>query len=140
MKAWLLLALLAAPVAAQSMAAQGMAAQGMAEQTSQPAPLAPPFFDRGSLTLRNATDQPLRQLFLWNQFLPQEGEDRLAGQTLPPGGTRPLELGMGHCQVALRAVFADGGEMRLPLLHACHARELRLEAPGAPEATRIIPR
>lgn len=125
MRALLLLGLLAGPAAAQ---------------TGQPARLVPPFFDRGTITLRNATGQPLRQLFLWNQFFPQEGEDRLAGQALPPGGTRPLELGMGHCQVALRAVFADGGEMRVPLLDACHASELRLEAPGAPEATRIIPR
>ena len=44
MKALLLLVLLAAPAGAQ---------------TSQPAPLAPPFFDRGSITLRNATGQPL---------------------------------------------------------------------------------
>lgn len=127
MRALLLLALLAAPAMAQP---------------GQPGRLIPPFYDRGTITLRNATDQTLRQLFLWNQFLPGEGEDRLEGQALPPGSTRPLELGMGHCHISLRAVFVDGSEARVRLLEACNSRELVLEAPPTPgaEPARMVPR
>lgn len=126
MRRWALLLLLAQPAAAQP---------GM------PAPLVPPFFDRGTVTLRNNTALPLSQFFLWNNFLPQQGEDRLEGQSVPPGGERSLVLGMGHCQIGLRAVFADGSQETLRLLDVCNARELVLEPrqPGT-EPARIIPR
>ncbi|MEI6158674.1 MAG: hypothetical protein WCP77_02475 [Roseococcus sp.] len=116
-----------------------------AAQPAPPAPLIPPFFDRGTVTLRNATALPLRQFFLWNQFIPQEGEDRLQGEALPSGATRDLELGMGHCGVSLRAVFADGSQETVRLLQLCYARELVLEtrdpaSPPGTEAARVIPR
>jgi hypothetical protein len=104
-----------------------------------PAPLMSPFFDRGTVTLRNATALPLQQFFLWNLGMAPEGEDRLAGEALPAGATRDLVLGMGHCNTALRAVFADGVEQRIAPVHLCYARELVLEA-GTPPAARIIPR
>jgi hypothetical protein len=121
MRAWSLLLLLAGGAAAQ------------------PAPLISPFFDRGTVTLRNATALPLAQFFLWNHGLPPEGEDRLEGAALPPGGTRDLVLGMGHCNSALRAVFAGGVEQRIAPVHLCQARELVLEA-GPPPTARTIPR
>jgi hypothetical protein len=97
-----------------------------------------PFFDRGTVTLRNETALPLRQLFLWSHGFPAEGEDRLGGEALPPGAARDLVLGMGHCNLALRAVFADGSEQRTSPLHVCYARELVLEV--GPPAARVIPR
>jgi hypothetical protein len=121
MRAWPLLTLLALPVAAQP---------------APPAPLMPPFFDRGTVTLRNATPLPLTQFFLWNHGLPQEGEDRLQGAALPPGASRDLVLGMGHCNVTLRAALADGSEQRLGPLHLCYARELVVGSAGA----QVIPR
>ena len=110
-----------------------------AAQPAPPAPLIPPFFDRGTVTLRNATPQPLKQFFLWNHFLPQEGEDRLRGQSLPPSATRDFALGMGHCNIALRAIFQDGGDQRAGPLHLCYARELVLGGPTPPGA-HVIPR
>lgn len=121
---WPLLLLLALPAAAQP---------------APPAPLMPPFHDRGTVTLRNATGQPLSQVFLWNHGMPPEGEDRLRGEALPPGGTRALELGMGHCNNELRAVFADGGQFHTAPVHLCYTRELVLEA-GTPPTIRTIPR
>jgi hypothetical protein len=110
-----------------------------AAQPAPPAPLMQPFFDRGTVTLRNATAQSLQQFFLWNLGMAPEGEDRLGGEALPPGGTRDLVLGMGHCNTALRAVFADGAEERIAPVHLCYARELVLES-ATPPAARIIPR
>lgn len=124
MRAWPLLLLLAG---------------GAAAQPAPPAPLISPFFDRGTVTLRNATPLPLEQFFLWNHGLPSEGEDRLGGTALPAGGVRDLVLGMGHCNTALRAVFAGGVEQRIAPVHLCHARELVLEA-ATPPAARVIPR
>lgn len=108
-------------------------------QQGQPARLIPPFQDRGTVTLRNATSQPLSQIFLWSHGMPPEGQDWLEGATLPPGGTRDLALGMGHCNNELRARFADGGEIHIAPVHLCYARELVLEA-ATPPAARIIPR
>lgn len=124
MRAWLLLMVLALPAAAQP---------------APPAPLMPPFHDRGTVTLRNATSQQLQRLFLWNHSLPHQGEDRLQGEALPPAATRDLVLGMGHCNVALHAVFSDGTAFRAAPLHFCYARELVLEG-AMPPGARIIPR
>lgn len=110
-----------------------------AAQSAPPAPLIPPFHDRGTVTLRNATSQPLSQIFLWSHGMQPEGEDRLAGAALPPGGTRALELGMGHCNNELRVRFADGGEFHTAPVPLCHTRELVLEA-GPPPAARVISR
>jgi hypothetical protein len=124
MRAWSFLILLAGAAAAQP---------------APPAPLISPFFDRGTVTLRNATPLPLAQFFLWNHGLVPEGEDRLGGEAVPAGGTRDLVLGMGHCNTALRVIFADGTEQRIAPVHLCHARELVLEA-ARPPAARVIPR
>ena len=121
MRAWPLLGLL-------------LAGQALA----QPAPLISPFFDRGTVTLRNATPLAVTQLFLSNHGFAGQGGDRLEGQALPAGGTRDLVLGMGHCNVELRAIFTDGSVASVAPVHACSARELVLEA--APAAIRVIPR
>jgi hypothetical protein len=128
MKIWPFLLLLAGQAAAQP-----------APPSPSPARLIPPFHDRGTVTLRNATSQPLNQVFLWSHGMPPEGEDRLAGAALPPGGTRALELGMGHCNNELRVRFADGAEFHTAPVALCFARELVLEA-GPPPAARVIPR
>lgn len=124
MRALPLLALLAFPAAAQF---------------APPAPLAPPFYDLGTVTLRNATTLPISQFFLWNQGFTAEGEERLGGEALPAGGGRQLTLGMGQCGVSLRAVFADGSEQRVRLVQLCGAGELVIEA-GTPVTARVIPR
>lgn len=106
---------------------------------AQPAPLISPFHDRGTVTLRNATPLAVTQLFLSNHGFQGQGGDRLEGQALPAGGTRDLVLGMGHCNVELRAIFSDGSVASAAPLPACSAREVVLEA-AAPAAVRIIPR
>lgn len=117
----------------------GQAAAQSAPQFAPPARLIPPFHDRGTVTLRNATSQPLAQVFLWSHGMPPEGPDRLGGTALPPGGTRALELGMGHCGNEMRVRFADGGEFHTAPVELCSARELVLEA-GPPLAVRSIHR
>lgn len=124
MRAVLLLLLLAGPALAQ---------QG------QPARLIPPFEDRGTVTLRNATAQPLSQIFFWSHGMPPEGRDWLEGVPLPPGGTRELALGMGHCNNELRARFANGEQFHTAPVPVCHAREVVLEA-GTPPTARVIPK
>lgn len=109
------LLLLAGPVLAQP-----------AVKPGAPAPLAPPMQDRNIL-LRNNSQSVLREIYLWNQRSREQGPDRLGADVVRPGATFQLRLGVGPCQMELRAVFDDGGVESRPLINVCAERELVLD-------------
>lgn len=86
-------------------------------------PQGPPAQDRNIL-LRNNSDSVLRELYLWNAPSRETGVDRLGAHVVRPGGSLPLRLGRGPCQVEMRAVFEDGSAETRSGVEVCAAREL----------------
>lgn len=84
-----------------------------------------------ALTLRNATDTVVREVYLWAPPARDRGPDRLGAEVLRPGATFRIPLGRdAPCRQELRAVFEDGGEESRPV-DVCAAREVTLDDANA---------
>lgn len=80
-----------------------------------------------SLTLRNATESVVREVYLWAPPARDRGPDRLGASVLPPGTAHRIPLGPNPpCRQELRAVFEDGGE-ESRAVDVCAAREVTLD-------------
>jgi len=98
---------------------------------SKPTPTPTPTQERQVL-LRNNSQTILREVYLWDQAAPQQGgdrqgRDRLGTDVVRPGATHRLRLGSGPCQMAMRAVFDDGGVESRPAINVCSEREIILD-------------
>lgn len=116
--------LLALLLIAGSSFAQPAVKPGAPPPTARPP--APATQDRDIL-LRNNSQSTIRELYLWNPPAREQGPDRLGADVVRPGATYQLRLGVGACQMELRAVFEDGGVETRPLLNVCAERELVLD-------------
>jgi hypothetical protein len=65
------------------------------------------------VTVANETDRTLLQLFVWRTGTPNQGEDRLGANVLPPRASLRVPLGRtANCNWEVRAIFDEGDEMR----------------------------
>jgi hypothetical protein len=93
-------------------------------QPTKPPPPAPTAPQERNIILRNNSESVLRELYLWNGPSRETGPDRLGANVVRPGGSFPLRLGRGACQMEMRAVFEDGSAETRSGVEVCATREL----------------
>lgn len=103
-----------------------LAVPAIAQPAGKPAPQGPATQDR-NLLLRNNSQSVVREIYLWNPPAREQGPDRLGADVVQPGATHRLRLGVGPCQMELRAVFEDGSAETRPNINVCTLRELVLD-------------
>lgn len=102
-------------------------------------PQAPARTAEREAVVQNATDMPLRELYLQPEGAAERGTDRLGNEMLGPDASTRLRLGRGReCVFDVTAVFADDSEEKRARQDLCRNPRLVFGDPSVPKRSLLI--
>ncbi|MHB0669952.1 hypothetical protein [Roseomonas mucosa] len=102
-------------------------------------PQAPARAAEREAVVQNATDMPLRELYLRPEGAAERGADRLGNEMLGPDASTRLRLGRGReCVFDVTAVFADDSQEKRARQDLCRNPRLVFGDPAVPKRSLLI--